>query len=504
MKKLLIAIFLCGITFGVQAEGVDVDGNPITGNTLFGDIDGEKTTVSNLTESIATVGGFVTKTITNGLASASDVYTKTETDDAIDRIAAYYITLNAEGEAFPTFAALTNATTYYSGGELRVPTRNDYAVVLADETHGGSEWRYIYTVPSGAGQNQGQWEAQYPIETNDYEALSNRPAIDGTTLTKDSTADGLGLLATNALSATNPTFSNAVLSVGIGVDTNTVAAINALVESGDELPIGGATTVGALLLAIAAAVAVLKRSKLSATSAAPAFSTESAYSKGDHVTHDGTLYECTSDVQPASQWDESKWTPTDMTSPDATLDIMSSGRLRVVSTDGETLWMQGYALASESSITLACDKINYFAFPATTAAVFSDATDYAIGDRVVYDGKVYKFTSAHAAGAWIGTDATEDPDTQAFSLQSAPSGKVGDFILDIDNSGNTVADTASLTGLDTEFSIVVPSGQSLSQMLSFASGEIAELYFTQTAFKVNNLPTWKIVKQVVENGGAQA
>ena len=95
MKKLLIAILLCGNTFGIQAEGVDVDGNPITGNTLFGDIDGEKTTVSNLTESIATVGELVTKSITNGLASASDVYTKTETDDAIDRIANSAVVTNA-------------------------------------------------------------------------------------------------------------------------------------------------------------------------------------------------------------------------------------------------------------------------------------------------------------------------------------------------------------------------------------------------------------------------
>ena len=73
------------------------------------------------------------------------------------------------------------------------------------------------------------------------------------------------LAATNAISsaisATNPNFSNAVLQVGIGVDTKTVAAINALVEAGDELPVGGATTVGALLLALAAAVAALRKSK---------------------------------------------------------------------------------------------------------------------------------------------------------------------------------------------------------------------------------------------------
>lgn len=67
------------------------------------------------------------------------------------------------------------------------------------------------------------------------------------------------------ISATNPSFSNAVLAVGLGVDTNTVAAINALVEAGDELPIGGAATVGGLLLALAAAVAALKRTKADAS-----------------------------------------------------------------------------------------------------------------------------------------------------------------------------------------------------------------------------------------------
>lgn len=38
---------------------------------------------------------------------------------------------------------------------------------------------------------------------------------------------------------------------------------------------------------------------------------------------------------------------------------------------------------------------------------FSTADAYAKGDEVVYDGKIYKFTAAHAAGAWTGTDAEE-------------------------------------------------------------------------------------------------
>lgn len=38
---------------------------------------------------------------------------------------------------------------------------------------------------------------------------------------------------------------------------------------------------------------------------------------------------------------------------------------------------------------------------------FSATTAYAKGDEVTYDGKLYVFTAAHAAGAWTGTDAEE-------------------------------------------------------------------------------------------------
>ena len=136
-----------------------------------------------------------TQTLTN-------YYTRGETDDAIDALAAYYITANAAGDAFASAAALTNATAYYSGGALRTPTRNDYAVVLADETHGGAEWRYIYAVHEGA--TAGQWEAQYPIETNDYDALANKPSIGGVELSGNQSAAAIGLATPSTVaSATN-------------------------------------------------------------------------------------------------------------------------------------------------------------------------------------------------------------------------------------------------------------------------------------------------------------
>ena len=67
----------------------------------------------------------------------------------------------------------------------------------------------------------------------------------------------------NAVLPTNPTFSNAVLAVGLNIDTNSVAVLNEIAETFGGFPIeGAATTVGGLLAALAAAVAWLKRNKI--------------------------------------------------------------------------------------------------------------------------------------------------------------------------------------------------------------------------------------------------
>ena len=199
----------------VLADGVSERGNPVTGYVLgIGDMaiytremhiepSGDPAWILHYFDAaptvakkgdVAPVGGVLklyTGTAWVPFADLTNYYTKTETDEAIDRLAAYYITYNAAGAAFPTRADLVNAQTYYSGGVARVPTRNDYAVVLADESHSGAEWRYIYAVADGA--TTGQWEAQYPIETNDYSQLGNKPTINSVELSGNKTSAQLGL-----------------------------------------------------------------------------------------------------------------------------------------------------------------------------------------------------------------------------------------------------------------------------------------------------------------------
>ena len=70
---------------------------------------------------------------------------------------------------------------------------------------------------------------------------------------------------TNSISETNTVFSNAVLAVGLNIDTNSVAVLNEIAATFGGFPLGAgetATTVGALLAALAAAVAWLKKNKV--------------------------------------------------------------------------------------------------------------------------------------------------------------------------------------------------------------------------------------------------
>ena len=583
-------------------------------------------------------------------------YTAQETDEAIDSLAAYYITSNAAGAAFPTRAALINAQTYYSGGAARTPTRNDYAVVLADETHDGAEYRYIYAVADGA--TTGGWQAQYPVGgvmTIDpsvtknsanpvsssgiwsaiWGALASLPTgfaslydwcvsqLAGKASTADATLtergpnhDGFSAWTCTAMpegisdfsftvshfegapanywklgcsgvycgisfevssgeeptmgTATSVTFENVYGPWGGGTfafartqipgyqlgsqddkpvaseaeaealrtgkadkpttsTNNNLAALDAngnLKDSG-KTPADFATAeqggradavfglfeevpgydIPAIRLAgfrvpwgVAGYIEFVNggvhfyhpaahgnpgvdyttewpfktgkfattgdipdvSAKLDSTSSAPAFSSDSStqYAVGAHVTYNGKLYKCTT-ATTGGTWVAGSWAEDTMTDPDAVLDITSQNQLRVVAKDGTLLWAQGYDLASTSSATLACDATNNFTF---------------------------------ADGAT----------SQAFTLPTAPTGKVGDFGLDIDNSANTGAATMTLTGLDTTFSVVVPKGESLTDMLSIAAGELARFYISLSTFRVNNLPTWHILKQVVENGGATA
>ena len=106
--------------------------------------------VKLVADDVATINGM----ISSNASSSNKLMDKNYIDDSINSVTAYYITKNAQGDQWATYAELAAATTFYSGWVARTPTRNDYTIVLADENHDNATTRYIY--------NSG-WEYQYTV-----------------------------------------------------------------------------------------------------------------------------------------------------------------------------------------------------------------------------------------------------------------------------------------------------------------------------------------------------
>lgn len=120
----------------------------------------------NIAEHFETIESY----IPSSTSAENQLADKAFVNSSINNMAAFYITSNAGGDAFATHAALIAATVFYSGGKVRVPTQNDYATVLADETQpkgvDGSypTTRYTYQTDTQNGTYpNGQWDFQYVV-----------------------------------------------------------------------------------------------------------------------------------------------------------------------------------------------------------------------------------------------------------------------------------------------------------------------------------------------------
>ena len=129
-------------------------------------------------------------------------------NSSIENVAAYYITKDAAGNPFATKAELDAATVFYSGGQIRVPTRNDYTVVLHDESKEIEEtgeqpttrylyyngWDYQYIV-NNSGLTADQWKAVNSGATAEIiESVANKQD-------KLTAGDGINIDADNVISA---------------------------------------------------------------------------------------------------------------------------------------------------------------------------------------------------------------------------------------------------------------------------------------------------------------
>jgi len=116
-------------------------------------VSGNSQAIQNNTAAITDINSKIPST-----ASATNkLTTKAYVDNAVSQNAAHYLTSDANGSAFPTKAALDNATVFYYGKEEFAPTPNDYVTVLNDETRDNLTTRYAYI--------NGVWEWTYTDKT---------------------------------------------------------------------------------------------------------------------------------------------------------------------------------------------------------------------------------------------------------------------------------------------------------------------------------------------------
>lgn len=255
----------------------------------FAGLDVKTNTIPDLREAVRELGRRLGATVVTALAvcvaSAATVQTVPVND--LDFDANPSIVTNVVFDAPPDFS--TNNTALVETIEATAPAPGDYAVVSNAAVHAAitnalqdaeleSLSGSISTISdtkldkSGGTMTGGIYfgaQGIYGYLSLEYDGETHRLLItDGWNenlayLEVPNTADGSRVTFMSdidaAISPTSPAFSNAVLSVGLGIDTNTVAVINELVDSAHDLPVTGATSVGALLLATAAAIAALKK-----------------------------------------------------------------------------------------------------------------------------------------------------------------------------------------------------------------------------------------------------
>lgn len=86
------------------------------------------------------------------------------------------------------------------------------------------------------------------------------------------------------------------------------------------------------------------------------------------------------------------------------VDITSTGN--IIDPSGE-ITLDVANLIADIDAAVASIPADYSDLLAAIAPPFSASTAYAAGAYVWYNGNLYRFTAAHAAGAWIGTDAAQ-------------------------------------------------------------------------------------------------
>lgn len=156
------------------------------------------------------------------------------------------------------------------------------------------------------------------------------------------------------------------------------------------------------------------------------YSASSAYAVGDYCIHDGGFYRCTTAIaSPGESWTSGHWTATNV---------------------GDEI----VSRINTEAIARASDDLNNLL---QLAPPFDQNTPFAVGDYCIYQDELWVFTSTHAAGIWIGTDAQQVRlGSQVSALKSAigelPSGETVVGLIEEEATARESADSTLQSAFD--------------------------------------------------------
>ncbi len=163
--------------------------------------------------------------------SSNQLADKAFVNSSINNYAAFYLTKNANGDAFGTYAELTSATKFWNAGVEKTPTKNDYLVVLQDET----KTTALGVDPTTRYTYQGEWptgqfEFQYIVNNSaltqaQVDAINSgitKSIVDNRVI-PSSTKPGY---AANAVNSDTATTANTALSATYAPDYTPLSTFN--------------------------------------------------------------------------------------------------------------------------------------------------------------------------------------------------------------------------------------------------------------------------------------
>jgi len=111
--------------------------------------------------------------IPNQASGTNQLADKDFVNSSINAMAAHQLTYNANGDPFPTKAAMTNAVAFYYKGAAVSKTEHDYCVVTSDESQNFAQVRYVY--------NGASWIFSYKINDKPFTAAQSAAIDSGAT-----------------------------------------------------------------------------------------------------------------------------------------------------------------------------------------------------------------------------------------------------------------------------------------------------------------------------------